>query len=94
MAKLTLSINERAIESGKEYASAQGRTLSSIVEDYLGSLVSQRSDSLATQVQALMGIGRGPADESDYRRHLLDKHALSGQDSSGRPADKHTVSRN
>lgn len=74
MAKLTLSINEQAIESGKRYASAQGRTLSSIVESYLETLGSVQSTPLAAPVQALMGIGRGPADESDYRRHLLEKH--------------------
>ena len=35
MTKLTLSIDEHTIERGKLYARRQGRTLSSIVEDYL-----------------------------------------------------------
>ena len=37
--KLTLSIEEQVIESAKEYAKKQGRSLSSIVEEYLNQLV-------------------------------------------------------
>ncbi len=36
--KLTLSIEEQVIESAKEYAKKQGRSLSSIVEEYLKSI--------------------------------------------------------
>ncbi|KFI50701.1 DUF6364 family protein [Bifidobacterium biavatii] len=76
MTKLTLSVDERAIENGKAYAHRQGRTLSSIVESYLYSLAAPTGEreTLPPSVRALMGIGRGPTDESDYRRHLMEKH--------------------
>lgn len=71
MAKLTLSINERAIESGKQYASAQGRTLSPIVESYLETLGSIQSTSLAAPAQALMSIAHVAAlDETIIHRGL------------------------
>lgn len=63
-AKLTLSINERAIESGKQYASAQGRTLSPIVESYLETLKYQKprksppSIVTASKHRACGGVGR------------------------------------
>lgn len=75
MAKLTLSVDATAIENGKQYAQQQGRTLSSIVESYLNSLTpSTGSNALPPAVSSLMGIGSGPADESDYHRHLVEKH--------------------
>lgn len=75
MSKLTLSVDETAIENGKQYAQQQGRTLSSIVESYLNSLTpSMGPGSLPPTVSSLMGIGSGPVDESDYRRHLMEKH--------------------
>lgn len=36
--KLTLSIEEQVIKSAKEYAKAQGRSLSNIVEEYIKSV--------------------------------------------------------
>ncbi|MBT1160906.1 DUF6364 family protein [Bifidobacterium sp. SO1] len=75
MSKLTLSIDEQVIENGKKYARKQGRTLSSIVEDYLQTLGSETSGAnLSSPVRALMGIGSGPADENDYKRHLLERN--------------------
>lgn len=76
MTKLTLSIDEHTIERGKLYARRQGRTLSSIVEDYLESLTREDSTAqLSPSIRALMGIGQGPADENDYRRHLTEKNS-------------------
>ncbi|KAB8294583.1 DUF6364 family protein [Bifidobacterium avesanii] len=74
MAKLTLSIDERVIANGKQYAKKQGRTLSSIVEDYLSALGGGEAITPSPSVRALMGIGRGPADENAYRRHLVEKY--------------------
>lgn len=75
MSKLTLNVDERAVENGESYARRQGRTLSSIVESYLNSLEpAEGAEPLPPSVLSLMGIGRGPADESDYRRHLSEKH--------------------
>lgn len=74
--KLTLSMDENAIQRGKQYAHDTGRSLSSIVEDYLTQLGDMQSSSkLSAGVAALMGIGQGEADENDYRRHLEGKHA-------------------
>ena len=75
MGKLTLSIDEEVIENGKKYARRQGRTLSSIVGDYLRTLDGETSGAkLSSPVRALRGIGSGPEDENDYRRHLLERN--------------------
>lgn len=74
--KLTLSMDEKAIQRGKQYAHSTGRSLSRIVEDYLTQLGDmQSSDNLSAGVAALIGIGQGSADENDYRSHLEKKHA-------------------
>ena len=74
--KLTLSIQRSAVDNGKRYARQSGRSLSSLVNDYLTSLRSTTDTAegatsrLSPTVTRLMGIGRGPTDEKDYRRHL------------------------
>lgn len=75
MPKLTLSIDGDAIRKGKEYARSTGRSLSGIVEEYLNRLDAAPTEGLSDSVTALLGIGRGPADENDYREHLERKHA-------------------
>ncbi|MCH4209695.1 DUF6364 family protein [Bifidobacterium sp.] len=89
-AKLTLGINERVVENGKQYVSSHGRTLSSIVEDYLESLIAQQSGVLATHVQALIGTGRGSSDGSDYRQHLLVKYSPDRHSADRHSADRHS----
>lgn len=76
--KLTLSMDENAIQRGKQYARNTGRSLSRIVEDYLTQLDNTQSDRqphVSLSVTALMGIGQGSADENDYKQHLAGKHA-------------------
>jgi hypothetical protein len=50
--KLTLSIEKGVIAAAKEYASAQGRSLSNIVEEYLKSLGSREKIAMAEEPQA------------------------------------------
>ena len=75
LTKLTLSMDEAAIRKGKEYARDTGRSLSGILEDYLNRLADDRRGGLSNSVSALIGIGRGDADEDSYRAHLEGKHA-------------------
>lgn len=70
--KLTLSIDERAIECGKRFAVLNDVSLSSVVEAFLLLLDSGGDDALpiSSELQSLAGIGTGPVGEEDYRRHL------------------------
>lgn len=77
--KLTLSIETTAIANGKRYAAETGRSLSSIVSDYLESLTHGNGEHhpLSTEVTLLLGIGAGttaPADSTAYLRHLEEKY--------------------
>lgn len=77
--KLTLSVEERAIEVGKQYASFHDTSLSHMVETFLFLLgESPQKDKaipISPSLQALVGLGAGPADEADYRAHLEARHA-------------------
>lgn len=76
--KLTLSIEGSAIERGKSYARQQGRSLSSIVEDFLLLLDSQDNleDCIPVggNLSSLVGIGAGPVSEDDFRRHRIGRN--------------------
>ena len=64
------------IARGKRYAESNGTSLSSLVDSFLSSLErTAEPTGHIPAVEALMGIARGPYDESDYRRHLEDKYA-------------------
>ncbi len=75
--KLTLSIDAEAVAMGKRAAAHMGKSLSSIVEDFLILLdVTQRPASayaVSPDLQSLIGIGTGPFDEKDYKAHLMAK---------------------
>ncbi|MGB3584924.1 MAG: DUF6364 family protein [Tunicatimonas sp.] len=74
--KLTLSINQLVIEEAKEYAKASGRSLSSIVEEYLKSLAqSEQSDKKKSKlkiVRELKGSVKLPKDFTSYEDILQD----------------------
>ncbi|MFK7810552.1 MAG: DUF6364 family protein [Saprospiraceae bacterium] len=76
MNKLTLSINQSVIEKAKEYAKTSGKSLSSIVEEYLKSLAKeQKSKSKKTPndiVNELRGSVKLPKDSSTYKELLQD----------------------
>ncbi len=76
--KLTLSIEQSAIERGKRYAKQQGRSLSSMVEDFFVFLdLSEGKETdipISSKLSSLVGIGSGTASEADYRAHLIAKN--------------------
>lgn len=76
--KLTLSIEQNAIMRGKRYAKQHGRTLSSMVEDFLLFLDSQgdiKEDiPISATLSSLAGIGAGPVSEEDYRTHRISRN--------------------
>lgn len=52
--KLTLSIDEKVIEKAKDYARAQGRSLSNIVEEYLKSISKTQKSKSAPKFHPLV----------------------------------------
>ncbi|WKN41282.1 DUF6364 family protein [Tunicatimonas pelagia] len=82
--KLTLKLDAKVIQQAKEYASAQQRSLSSIVEAYLKSLTSQpKSDSDSSEVEISpfvksMASGVKIPSKVDakatYYEHLMEKY--------------------
>jgi hypothetical protein len=82
-AKLTLKLDKDVIEKAKEYAAAQERSLSNLVESYLKSLVStEEPDPLEefpiTPFVRSMAKGTLLSAELDYKKeyqeYLLRKH--------------------
>ncbi len=76
MSKLTLSINQSVIEKAKEYAKSSGKSLSSIVEEYLKSLAKdQKLNDEKTPskiVKELKGSVKMPKELSSYKELLQD----------------------
>ncbi len=77
--KLTLTLQQSTIESAKEFAEKNGRSLSAIVESYLKILTKKESnDEISPKVKNLLGVITLPKD-FDYKNDLLDeilkKHA-------------------
>lgn len=77
--KLTLSVDEVAIESGKRFAASNGTSLSRMVETFLMLLGNtpeeDRLASVSPKIMSLVGIGAGPVSEADYRAHLEARNA-------------------
>lgn len=77
--KLTLSLEQSAIRKGKDFAARNGTSLSQVVETFFllldgtGGVVDDVP--VSSKLQSLVGIGAGPYDEQDYRRHREAKHA-------------------
>ena len=76
MSKLTLSINQMVIDEAKEYAKASGKSLSSIVEEYLKSLTktekSKKKKTSMELVRELKGSVKLPKDFTSYKEILQD----------------------
>jgi len=84
--KLTLSIDKSVIESAKIYAKSQGRSLSSLIEDYLKSIsgkgIDQEEDPTEIEISPLIKSLRGSVkcdvENFDYKEilkeGLLKKH--------------------
>ena len=76
MSKLTLSINQMVIDEAKEYAKSNGKSLSSIVEEYLKSLTkiekSKKKKTSMELVRELKGSIKLPEDFTSYKEILQD----------------------
>ena len=74
--KLTLSINQMVIEEAKKYAKSSGKSLSSIVEEYLKSLTKAESTNKKQIslkiVKELKGSVKMPDDFDSYKETLQD----------------------
>ena len=74
--KLTLSINQGVIEEAKKYAKSTGRSLSSIIEEYLKSLTQaeeiDRKENSLSIVRELKGSVKLPKDFTSYQELLQD----------------------
>ena len=77
--KLTLSLDEQAIATGKRVAARLGKSLSQLVEDYFVLLgnPSTRDEfyRISPGLQSLVGIGEGPFDETDYRTKRIERQS-------------------
>ena len=71
--KLTLTIEDQVIDSAKEYARKEGKSLSGIVENYLKSISAHQDldKPISAKVAKLMGVIKLP-DDFDYKKELGD----------------------
>lgn len=70
--KLTLTIEERIIEKAKKYANAKGKSLSSIIENYLKAIIKEETENdvpLTPIVTSLKGSFRAPR-KFNYKKEL------------------------
>ena len=71
--KLTLTIEDKIIDSAKRYAHLKGKSLSHLVENYLKSITADiqenKKDSISPKVLKLMGVIKLPED-FDYKTEL------------------------
>lgn len=70
--KLTLTIEESIIEKAKKYANAKGKSLSSIIENYLKAITKEETANdvkLTPIVKSLKGSFRAPKD-FNYKKEL------------------------
>ena len=74
--KLTLTVDENVIESAKEYAKRNKRSLSNIIEEYLKSLTdtkeSRKKPKLSKLVKELKGSVKDPNPNKSYKELLTD----------------------
>lgn len=71
--KLTLTIEDKVIDSAKRYAQKKGKSLSHLVENYLKSITIEtkenKEESISPKVLKLMGVIKLPND-FDYKTEL------------------------
>ncbi len=79
-AKLTLKLKDRSISRAKEYVSAIGTSLSSIVEDFFDSLTLNKQPSqfvyspLVNELSGIIHLDENYDYKSDYTSYLEDKY--------------------
>jgi len=69
--KLTLTIEDKVIDSAKRYAQKNGKSLSHLVENYLKSITTKeiKEEVISAKVLKLMGVIKLPKD-FDYKVEL------------------------
>jgi hypothetical protein len=69
--KLTLTMDNTVIEVAKKYAKNKGKSLSSIIENYLMTLTATESkeETISPEILKLMGVIELPED-FDYKKAL------------------------
>jgi hypothetical protein len=70
--KLTLTIEQSVIQKAKRYASAKGRSLSDIIENYLKIITNEGEEKdieLTPTVRTLKGSFKAP-ENFDYKKEL------------------------
>ena len=69
--KLTLTMEDKVIDSAKKYAQKNGKSLSNLVENYLKSITTKEPEAtkLSLKVINLMGVIK-LADDFDYKSAL------------------------
>jgi hypothetical protein len=78
-AKLTLTLDKSLIEEAREYAKSTDINLSTLIEQYLSSLVEERQDqekdpSIWSDYLPGMNHFDGEFDLRDYSDYLIDKY--------------------
>ena len=78
--KLTLTIEESIIEKAKKYANAKGKSLSSIIENYLRAITKEETAidvELTPIVKSLKGSFRAPKNfnyKKELSKRLIEKY--------------------
>jgi hypothetical protein len=75
--KLTLRMNQEAIERAKAYADERGTSVSKLVEQFFDVLNKKESTEeieISPFVESLRGIAAHDSGEDDYHDHLEEKH--------------------
>jgi len=75
--KLTLRMDDDAIERAKEYATERGISVSQLVENFFEALETdgKRQVDMSPLVKSLWGtLEDEDIDEQDYRKHLEEKY--------------------
>jgi hypothetical protein len=77
--KLTLNVDKHVIEKAKEYAKSQKISLSRLIESYLASLISQKSEGMEITplVESLSGVielGKDFDFKQEYSNYLIEKY--------------------
>lgn len=77
--KLTLSLNEKIIETAKHYAKSNNTSLSKLIESYLGTLTNKekKENEITPLVKNLSGVISMDDDidvKDEYTQYLMEKY--------------------
>ncbi len=71
--KLTLTMNKKVIDSAKKYAKKNGKSLSSLIESYLKTILTKEepTQEISPTIQSLMGVAQIGSD-FDEKKEMTD----------------------